>query len=78
MLSNPCRFSINGIKFAVSTVDTLFHLKKAELLKQGERADIEPGSEEPLDPMAELCRYMLHQRRYGFAAFRTSRIVYLV
>jgi len=64
MLTNPCRFSINGIKFAVSTVDTLFHLKKAELLKQGQRVDAEPGSEESLDPMAELCRYTLQQRRY--------------
>ena len=54
-------------------MDTLFHLKKEELLKQGQRADAEQGSEEPLDPMAELCRYILQQRRYVFAAF-CSRI----
>lgn len=63
MLANPCRFSINSIDFAVSTMDTLFHLKKEEFLKQGQRADAEAGSEEPLDPMAELCRYVLQQRR---------------
>ena len=66
MLANPCRFSINDIKFAVSTVDTLFHLKKEELSKQGQQADAETGSEEPLDPMAELCRYILQQRRWIF------------
>ncbi|KAF9651371.1 DNA polymerase alpha, subunit B [Thelephora ganbajun] len=64
LLANPCRFSINGVNFAVSTVDTLFHLKKEEFLKQGQQADVEPGSDEPLDPMAELCRYMLQQRSF--------------
>ena len=51
------------MKFAVSTVDTLFHLKKEEFVKQGQQADVEPGNEEPFDPMAELCRYILQQRR---------------
>jgi DNA polymerase alpha subunit B len=45
-------------------VDTLFHLKKEEFLKRGQQADAEAGSEESLDPMAELCLYMLQQRRW--------------
>jgi len=56
-------------------MDTLFHLKKEEFLKQGQRADAEAGSEEPLDPMVELCRYILQQRRWVPAIFcnRTHR-----
>lgn len=64
---------MNGIKFAVSTVDTLFHLKKEEFLKPGQRTDVEPEDEETSDPMAGLCRHMLQQRRYASAPFNTER-----
>jgi len=47
-------------------VDTLFHLKKEEFLKQGQQAEAEAERGEPLDPMAELCQYMLQQRRWVF------------
>lgn len=47
-------------------MDTLFHLKKEEILRQGQQADAEAERGEPLDPMAELCQYMLRQRRWVF------------
>ncbi|EGO23628.1 hypothetical protein SERLADRAFT_356508, partial [Serpula lacrymans var. lacrymans S7.9] len=64
-LSNPCRFSLNGISFAVSSVDVLFHLRKNELFKRG--AEVDPQSSSVLsanDPMSNLCRHILQQRSF--------------
>jgi DNA polymerase alpha subunit B len=67
LLPNPCRFSINDVSFAVSTVDVLFHLRKEEYLKKGEVVDPSQTSPEDLgnDVMTNLCRHVLQQRRYG-------------
>ena len=59
-------------------MDTLFHLKKEEFLKRGKQADAEAGSEEPLDPMVELCRYVLLQRRWVFTVSCTGIHKFLI
>ena len=67
LLPNPSRFSINDVNFGVTSVDTLYHVKKEEYIKRGtEVAPIplspgDPGN----DPMANLCRHLLQQRRYA-------------
>ncbi|PBK97673.1 DNA polymerase alpha, subunit B [Armillaria gallica] len=67
LLPNPAQFSINNIKFAVTSVDVLFHLRKEELLKRGEEIDsIVPSSHEDTgtDSMANTCRHVLQQRSF--------------
>ncbi|KAK0244203.1 DNA polymerase alpha subunit B [Armillaria nabsnona] len=67
LLPNPAQFSINNIKFAVTSVDVLFHLRKEELLKRGEEIDsIVPSSPEDTgtDSMANTCRHVLQQRSF--------------
>ena len=68
LLPNPCRFSLNGITFAVTSVDVLFHLRKDEFVKRAmEVESVGPeGVEIPVDPMANLCRHLLQQRRWVF------------
>lgn len=39
LLPNPCRFSLNGISFAVSSVDVIFHLRKEEFFKRAGEVD---------------------------------------
>ncbi|KAA1479312.1 hypothetical protein DENSPDRAFT_789044 [Dentipellis sp. KUC8613] len=66
LLPNPCKFSLNGITFAVSSVDVLFHLRKEELVRRAE--EVEPVSINSNDPgtdtMTNLCRYVLQQRSF--------------
>jgi len=66
LLPNPSRFSINDVNFAVTGVDTLYHIKKEEYIKRGAEIDpIPPFPGDPgNDPMANLCRHLLQQRRY--------------
>ncbi|THH15359.1 hypothetical protein EW146_g5105 [Bondarzewia mesenterica] len=66
LLPNPCQFSVNGINFAVSSVDVLFHLRKEELVKRVEEVDtIATGSEDNgTDTMANTCRHLLQQRSF--------------
>ncbi|KAK0464553.1 DNA polymerase alpha subunit B [Desarmillaria tabescens] len=67
LLPNPAQFSINNIKFAVTSVDVLFHLRKEELLKRGEEINSTvPSSPEDTgtDSMANTCRHMLQQRSF--------------
>ena len=68
LLPNPCRFSLNGITFAVTSVDVLFHLRKDEFVKRATEVEsVGPeGVEIPVDPMANLCRHVLQQRRWVF------------
>ena len=62
MLPNPCRFMINHVSFAVSSVDVISHLKKEEFYKHGQEVDSlvdDFGS----DAMGAACRHVLRQRR---------------
>ncbi|EEB98977.1 hypothetical protein MPER_01418, partial [Moniliophthora perniciosa FA553] len=66
LLPNPTHFSINGVTFASTSVDVLFHLRKEEVLKRGENVDpVTPVIPEDTgsDPMGNLCRHLLQQRR---------------
>ncbi|KAG2153032.1 DNA polymerase alpha/epsilon subunit B-domain-containing protein [Suillus bovinus] len=65
LLPNPARFSLNGICFAVCSVDVLYHLRKEEYFRRGEEVDsivCEPGAAS--DPMSNLSRYILQQRSF--------------
>ncbi|PPR00448.1 hypothetical protein CVT24_004509 [Panaeolus cyanescens] len=66
LLPNPCRFTINEISFAVTSVDTLFHLRKEEYFKRGVEFESLPAeaNDLPADGMANLCRHMLLQRSF--------------
>ncbi|TBU48523.1 DNA polymerase alpha, subunit B [Dichomitus squalens] len=69
LLPNPARFTVNGLHFAASSVDVLFHLRKEEFFKRA--AEIEPlagpadpEGQAPSDGMANLCRHVLQQRSF--------------
>lgn len=62
MLPNPCRFSLNGISFAVTSVDVISHFKKEEFFKRGTEVDSIPD-ESGTDTMSGSCRHILQQRR---------------
>ncbi|KAI0260193.1 DNA polymerase alpha subunit B [Gloeopeniophorella convolvens] len=65
-LPNPCRFSLNGVTFAATSVDVLFHLRKEQLVLRAEEIDsLDTGGEPPAtDVMAGLSRHILHQRSF--------------
>src|SRR6266404_7297885 len=64
LLPNPCRFSINDISFAVTSVDVLFHLRKEQLVLRAEEVESEEvdGQLPATDTMASLSRLILQQR----------------
>jgi len=65
LLPNPCRFSVNGISFAVTSVDTLFHLRKEEFFRRTPEVDpLIPTSEPATDAMSNLARNLLQQRSF--------------
>ncbi|KAJ3512303.1 hypothetical protein NLJ89_g3597 [Agrocybe chaxingu] len=66
LLPNPARFTINDISFGVTSVDTLFHLRKEEYFKRGVEVESLPGHPDdlPTDSMANLCRHLLLQRSF--------------
>ncbi|KAH0832189.1 DNA polymerase alpha/epsilon subunit B-domain-containing protein [Lanmaoa asiatica] len=65
LLPNPCRFSVNGISFAVTSVDTLFHLRKEEFFRRTPEVEpLIPTSEPATDGMANLARNILQQRSF--------------
>ncbi|KAI5896475.1 uncharacterized protein SCHCODRAFT_02569047 [Schizophyllum commune H4-8] len=57
-LPNPARFAINGVSFAATSAETVFHLQAERLLKRG------AGPPESGDPVANLYRVMLEQRSF--------------
>ncbi|KIK88801.1 hypothetical protein PAXRUDRAFT_688122 [Paxillus rubicundulus Ve08.2h10] len=64
-LPNPCRFSINGVSFGVTSVDTLFHLRKEEFFRRALEIDpLIPVSEPATDAMSSLARNIIHQRSF--------------
>ncbi|CAL1713336.1 unnamed protein product [Somion occarium] len=66
LLPNPCRFAVNDVSFAVTSVDVLFHLRKEEFVKRATEVEsIGPEGEEiAVDPMANLCRHILQKRSF--------------
>lgn len=73
MLPNPCTFSINEVLIGVSTVDTLFHLRKEMYFQPAIEAPLGgvKGEEEEgsltmpggaPDLMATACRSVMNQR----------------
>ncbi|KAF8440881.1 DNA polymerase alpha/epsilon subunit B-domain-containing protein [Boletus edulis BED1] len=65
LLPNPCRFSINKVSFAVTSVDTLFHLRKEEFLRRTPEVDpLIPASEPATDGMSNLARNIFQQRSF--------------
>ncbi|KAI0050363.1 DNA polymerase alpha, subunit B [Auriscalpium vulgare] len=66
LLPNPTRFTLNGVSFAASSVDTLFHLRKEELVRRAQEVDSYAiGLSVPaIDTMANLCRHLLQQRSF--------------
>ena len=74
-VNNPCRFKLNNVSFAVSSVDVLFHLRKEEFFKRAAPVDSEHVVNElppTIDPMANICRSLLEQRRRVIGLFGWS------
>ncbi|KAL4080954.1 DNA polymerase alpha/epsilon subunit B-domain-containing protein [Scleroderma citrinum] len=64
-LPNPCRFSVNGVSFGVSSVDVLFHLRREEFFRRMQETDpVAPDVAPVTDPMANLARTVLQQRSF--------------
>ncbi|KAI6123468.1 DNA polymerase alpha subunit B [Pisolithus croceorrhizus] len=64
-LPNPCRFSLNGVSFGVTSVDVLFHLRKEEYFKRLQ--DVDPSVSDHAqtsDAMVSLARNLLQQRSF--------------
>ena len=68
---------VNGVTFAVSSVDSLFHVKKEEYTKSG--IEVEPSSvpeeSSTTDVMSNLCRQLLLQRRLVSLSSRSIQIL---
>ncbi|VDB84637.1 unnamed protein product [Peniophora sp. CBMAI 1063] len=66
MIPNPAHFTINGVSFGASSVDSLFHVKKEEYTKSG--IEIQPSQvpaeSSATDVMSNLCRQLLAQRSF--------------
>ncbi|EKM49604.1 uncharacterized protein PHACADRAFT_166969 [Phanerochaete carnosa HHB-10118-sp] len=66
-IPNPSQLSLNGVSFAVSSVDVLFHLRKEEFFKPMSEISSAPLAENETpasDAMAKLCRHVLQQRSF--------------
>ncbi|KAF8584710.1 DNA polymerase alpha, subunit B [Ramaria rubella] len=68
VLPNPCTFSLNGVRFGVSTVDVLHHLKNQQYIQRPQQppsgvsnSTIPAASQ---DMMANLCRHVIEQRSF--------------
>ncbi|KIM32000.1 hypothetical protein M408DRAFT_64337 [Serendipita vermifera MAFF 305830] len=59
-LPNPCNFTIDHVRFAVSSVDVLFHLQ-SQLLRKKVTPEV-PAA--PMDAMASLAGCVLQQRSF--------------
>jgi len=83
LLPNPTVFSINEVVFAVTSVDTLFHLRNQEWFKRcAEAVDpsqpaVDPATVEKEDVMARTARFLLRQKSFYplFPAPIASKII---
>ncbi|KAF9219255.1 DNA polymerase alpha subunit B [Gyrodon lividus] len=65
LLPNPCRFSVNGVSFGVTSVDTLFHLRKEEFFRRAPEIDpLIPVTEPATDAMSSLARNIIQHRSF--------------
>ncbi|KAF9027142.1 DNA polymerase alpha, subunit B [Hymenopellis radicata] len=65
LVPNPAHFTINDIKFGVTSADVMYHMKTQELTIQGVEVDpIVPQFSEDVDGMANTCRHLLQQRSF--------------
>ncbi|CED82061.1 DNA polymerase alpha-primase complex, polymerase-associated subunit B [Phaffia rhodozyma] len=66
LLPNPCLININEVFIGISSVDTLFHLRKETFFKQAKEAisTETSGGGGIGDLMAGVCRSLLHQRSF--------------
>ncbi|KAK4685108.1 DNA polymerase alpha subunit B, partial [Tremellales sp. Uapishka_1] len=66
VLPNPCTFSINEILISLSSVDVLFHLRRAESFQRAEEAepDLDLKGSEVVDVIAGSVRHVLNQRNF--------------
>lgn len=69
LLPNPTVFSVNEVVFAVTSVDTLFHLRNQEWFKRcAEAVDpnnpVDPATIEKEDVMARTARFLLRQKSF--------------
>jgi len=62
LIPNPCRLSINGVSFAVTSVDSLFHLRKEECFRR--TPGVDSVSEPAADAMSNLARNIFQQRSF--------------
>ncbi|KAI5120230.1 hypothetical protein M0805_000044 [Coniferiporia weirii] len=67
MIPNPCRFSINGVSFASTSVDVLLHLRNQEYMQRGHETDPVPltsSETQATDLFTNTCRHILLQRSF--------------
>ncbi|KAF8500906.1 DNA polymerase alpha subunit B [Russula emetica] len=66
LLPNPCRFTLNGVTFSVTSMDVLFHLRREQLVLRAEEVESlgVDGQPPATDMMASLARYILQQRSF--------------
>ncbi|THH11357.1 hypothetical protein EW145_g701 [Phellinidium pouzarii] len=67
MIPNPCRFSINDVTFATTSVDVLLHLRNQEYTQRGQEIDpVPPTSPDSsaTDLLTNSCRHLLLQRSF--------------
>ncbi|KAF7297787.1 DNA polymerase alpha subunit B [Mycena kentingensis (nom. inval.)] len=64
LVPNPAWFSLNGLTFSVTSVDTLFHVKRGEFSKKGEEADsVDVSADDGCgDAIVGLCKHIVQQR----------------
>lgn len=81
LLPNPATFSVNEVSFAVTSVDTLFHLRNQEYFRRCGRV-VDPAEPPPTEPekedvMARTCRHLLRQKSFYplFPAPEASKMI---
>ncbi|KAI5475991.1 DNA polymerase alpha subunit B [Pseudohyphozyma bogoriensis] len=64
LVSNPATFSINEVVFAVTSVDTIFHLRNQEFTRKVVPTGSLPEGQELENAVTRSCRSLLRQRSY--------------
>ncbi|KAL7424793.1 DNA-directed DNA polymerase alpha subunit pol12 [Cryptotrichosporon argae] len=64
VLPNPCTVQINEVLIALTSVDTLFHLRREEFFQRAEEAEPDATAQGAHDSMANLVRHVLGQKSF--------------